>query len=132
MSTDNNMSEGYQAQEQKNVEADLVQQGQEAEERTKIYWSPASEYQIANFVPEKKGLVGNIIQAEAPLKFSNHIVSTDDQKKIDYIEASDAFKAGIIRKCKTREEALGHTAAQDAMKTVKEINCEDITVAPRG
>lgn len=122
MSTDpSKMSQSYREQEAKNSDA-----------ATNVYWAPAATYQIANFRPEKKGGDGAILQPEAPLVFRNHLcvadTSKEDGKKAaDYIEASDAFKGGVIIKCRDREHAQHLSAQQAAMKGVKKIESSDIS-----
>lgn len=126
-------SESYLKQEEKNAAAALEKGAQEAAAATVVYWAPAKGYQLANFITEKKGDGGAIIRPEMPLRFSNHVVSTDDQKKIAFIEASGAFGAGIIRKCKNMDEALRLTAEQGVLKRAQvNVKCEDVTEVPKG
>ena len=91
-----------------------------------IYFAPAKEYQIANYRKEVKQ-AGDIISTECPWRFSEHLTITDEDEVIEFIEKSNAFKAGIIKRCKNREEANQMVLGARAMKGVKEAQVQDIS-----
>lgn len=91
-----------------------------------IFWAPAREYQIGNFRKEVKD-GGGIISPESPLRFAEHEIVTDDDEVISFIEKSGAFKAGIIKRCKSRSEANALTAGVKAMKGIKEVLVQDVS-----
>lgn len=119
-------SEAYRDQEKKNQQAVLREAGVEQSE-PRVYWAPASKYQLANFVLELKGERGNIIRPEGSLEFSRNVLVTDDSEKITFVENSKAFKKGVIIRCKDLAEAQMLTSRQKAMKTVTKIDCHDVT-----
>lgn len=85
-----------------------------------IFWATAKGYSIANFVPERKE-AGSLIQAEGSLDFVDHIRVTDDPKIIKFIENSNGFKAGAIRRVASLEEAAALTAGVGAMRRIRAI-----------
>lgn len=105
-------TEGFETQEPK-------------KEDVNIYWAPASNYHIANFVPERRLENGMIVEREQSLKFVSHIYRTNDPKKIAFIENCSAFdkteNTGQIRKCDNMAQALELTRAVKAAKSVKNI-----------
>ena len=93
-------------------------------EATNHYVAPAKEYQIANFVPEKRE-GGDIVRREVPLRFFGHIKSTKDPKEVAFIENSDAFKAGVIKKYGKYEDAQQDAAQRDVLlDTVRTVTTE--------
>jgi len=94
-------------------------------EEVHIYWAPASSYQIANFVPERRLESGRIADREQSIKFMSHIFRTTNPKEIEFIENCSAFdkteNSGQIRKCANMEEASALTRAIKATKSVKTI-----------
>lgn len=101
-------------------EAELQKEKADAENKknikaTMIYWAPASEFQIGNYVQEK--WEGNrLIQPEDSLRFRENILATSDPKEIAFIEASNSFKAGVIKKCESMAVAAVMTAQHVAFK----------------
>lgn len=93
--------------------------------KTRIYWAVPKGMQLANFQPEVKQ-AGSIIQAEAPLVFVDHVHVTDDPKEQGFIENSDAFKSGKIKKVSTLAEAAKLTQQVGAIRQVREIESSHI------
>lgn len=89
-----------------------------SEER--IYWARAAGLSIANFAKEIRE--GNaIVQIEASLKFSNHIKVTDDPGVIKFIEESQTFRDGRVKRVATLEEAYTLTAQVRQLRQIREI-----------
>jgi len=95
-----------------------------------LYFSPAAKMQIANFTPEEKS-GGQLIHPEKPLEFSNHVYVTDDVKVMEFIENSNAFKSGQVRKCPTMEELKSLMAQRQARRTHTDVDCVDANVAEK-
>ena len=75
-----------------------------------IYWAPASEYQLANFQEEERAHGSDrVTKREQPLRFVRNMFTARDQREVDFIESSNAYQAGIIKKCVDVQEALGLT-----------------------
>ncbi len=117
------MSEEYKKREAENKkEADAKRQ-EEINKRTIVYWAPAEKHQVANYIKEERS-GGHIMQGEEPLTFSKNmyiitydgkeLTKIENDKKVAHIEASRSFKNGLIKKCKSVEEArilsVGRTA----------------------
>jgi predicted metal-dependent hydrolase len=114
---DNALSQSFQEQEKRAEEIKAEAVAEEANSRLRIYWAPASEYQLGNFKEEVRAQSGHIIQREDSIRFSGNIKTTDDSATIDYIEESDAFKAGIIKRAKDMNQANEWTIQHRAIKT---------------
>lgn len=97
---------------------------------TRIYWAGAKGYRIANFQPEiKQG--GNIVQAEQPLVIHGHVLQTDNLKKIAFIEKSNAFQAGRIKRVDSLAEAQKLTTAlQHRESQVQQVNTDEVIENP--
>lgn len=126
------MSGSFKKQEEQNKVDVANQEGKEAEDRTVVYWAPSPGYKIGNFVKEAWS-GGRCIQHEASLAFLNHIKTadpgTDEGKEIiTFIEKSNAFEAGIIKKCEDMTEAQTHTAKLQAMRKVTQLKCESVSM----
>lgn len=90
------------------------------ESKDRIYWARASGLSIANFVKEKRE--GNaIVQPEASLKFNDHIKITGDPEMIKFIEGSNAFRDGRVKRVDTLEEAYVLTAQVRKLRQIREI-----------
>lgn len=112
-----------------NKEEEKVQEAPVVEEN--IYWARASQFQLANYIPEIKSQQDNIQRREVPIRFTGNMYVTSDPKEIEYIEASEAFENGSIKKCKNRAEAQELTRGLIAMKGVREIKTETVQGATR-
>jgi hypothetical protein len=91
------------------------------ENKRHIFWARARGYQLANFRPEKTE-AGRVVQHEQPLVFVDHILVTDDPKKIKYIRKSNAFDSGAIKECETMEEAQRLSVAVGVIRQVRTIS----------
>lgn len=129
---DGEMSATYVDQEKKNTEDVANQEGKEAGERTVVFWAPSPGYKIGNYV-EEKWSGGRCVQHEASLGFMNHILVCDPdlaegKKQLEFVEKSNAFEAGIIKRCKDMDEAMSHTAKLQAMRKITQLKCEEISM----
>ncbi len=132
MSKPGTMSDAYNEQEEKGKKEQMAVESAENAAKTFFYWAPASEYQLANWREEEKS-GGAIIRPEGSLKWGNHIRATDDPKMIAFIEASGAFKSGIIKKYKTATEAQLQTAKQSMAKgESRKMESSDISSTKMG
>lgn len=101
------------------VKKDEEAKGNESERC--IYWSTARGHQIANFRKEiKEG--GQIIQSEVPLKFNDHIYIAENPVEAKFIEASQSFENGRVRKVKSLAEAQALTQSVRRMRKVTQIS----------
>jgi len=93
----------------------------------RIYWARAAGLSIANFVKEVRE--GNaIVTPEASLKFNNHIKMTEDPKEIEFIESSQSFRDGRVRRVASLKEAHLLTAQIASTRTIREItSTSDVT-----
>ena len=98
---------------------------------TRIYWANAKGMQIANFQRERKEY-GQIVQPERPIRFVDHIYSTDVLEEIKYIEASNAFKAGVVIKCRDAIEAEKLSSKHRTMMRITNVVSTDVTERPQG
>jgi hypothetical protein len=103
------------------------------EDKRRIFWARARGYQLANFRPEQRDGAGRVTQYEQPLVFTDHILVTDDPKKIKYIRGSKAFESGAIVEVDTIQEAQRLSAAIAVTRQVREITStyEDKGLVPR-
>lgn len=86
-----------------------------------VYWSTARGHQIANLRKEiKEG--GSIIQSEVSLKFTDHIYIAEDPAEAEFIEASQSFENGRVRKVKSLAEAQALTQSVRRMRKVTQIS----------
>jgi len=93
-----------------------------------IYWAPASDYQIGNWVEEKRGGDGRVIQAEQPMRFSDCLYIATSEKECTFIEATTAFSNKTIKRCKDMAEARSLSSTRHMKKSVTEYSGE-VTVA---
>jgi hypothetical protein len=89
-----------------------------------IYWAPASDYQIANWIPEKRDGAGRVEQPEVPLRFSENIFVAHTDKERQFIEATTAFEIGQIVKCKDMAQARELSHVRRMKKTVTDYKTE--------
>lgn len=83
-----------------------------------VFWAPAEKFQIANYRREKRYADGSL-DPEMPLRFEGHlcVCGPDEQDKVDFIKASNSFKAGVIRLCKDMAEANKFTRQHNSLKS---------------
>lgn len=72
---------------------------------TAIYVACAKAYRLGGWIKEQKNQVGDILQRNVDLKWTENILTTDDPKKKEFIENSMGFKSGEIRKARDMKEA---------------------------
>ena len=95
----------------------------------RIYWARASGLSIANFVKEKRE--GNaIVQPEASLNFNDHIKITGDPEVIKFIEGSNAFRDGRVKRVADLKEANALTVQVRQIRQVREITSTVDDVSP--
>lgn len=122
-------SENYQLTEEQSKLDAINRANQEITDRTKIFWSKAEKLVIGNFIKERRGNDGFILQREVGIHFYEHIKTTDDEKVIDFIRGSNIFQAGGVVECKTLAEAQMLTRKQDAIKSgMQNITESDVEV----
>jgi hypothetical protein len=119
------MSDTYKkTEEQKRLDEQAAAQKKIAE-NTSVFWAKQSECRLANFVQEKKDGNGNIIRPEVSLEFHEHIVTTDDEKKKEFIRGHSAFEQGDVCEVADIAEAQMKTRALEAIKYGnREVNIE--------
>ena len=90
-----------------------------------IFWARAASYQIANFKPEVyEG--GKMAQREEPIRFHEHILTTNDKKVINFVRKSGKF--GIaVHECETMADALKLSAQQRQRKGLRDVKTEDVS-----
>ena len=98
----------------------------------RIYWSRAVGLSIANFVKEVRE--GNaIVTPEASLNFTNHLKMTEDPEEIKFIESSQSFRDGKVKRVESLEEAHVLTAQVTSTRIIREItSTSDVTHATVG
>jgi len=112
-----------------NKSAESVTEDVATLQEERIYWARAAGLSIANFVREERE--GNYIaQPEASLNFSNHIKVTDDPEIIKFIESSQAFRDGRVKRVDTLEEAYKLTAQVTQLRKIREITSSVDEVSP--
>jgi len=89
-----------------------------------VFWAPASQYQIAHWVKEKKSEGGFVTQPEEPLRFRDNVYVAETKKEVDFIKNSKGFKNGTIKECESVRQAAIFTRQQDRLKqaTTKRID----------
>jgi len=99
----------------------------ESKPEQRIYWAKAAGLSIANFVKEVRE--GNaIVTPEASLNFTNHIKMTEDPKEIEFIEKSQSFRDGRVKRVESLKEAHVLTAQIVSTRTIREItSTSDVT-----
>ncbi len=96
-------------------------------DKTKVYFTLAKKFHIANFIKEIK-VQGSIDRAEESLIGDSNLIVTEDKEKQDFIEASNPFKNGQIILCKSIAEAIAMRNARNAAKrSHKDVSSESIT-----
>ncbi len=125
------MSEEFQKQEAKIKEEANAKRQEEINKSTIVYWAPAVKHQVANYVKEERS-GGHIMQGEEPLVFTrnmyiitydgNELTKIENDKKVAHIEASRSFKNGIIKKCKSVEEAQILSVGRRARRQQKDFD----------
>ena len=93
----------------------------------RIYWARAVGLSIANFVKEVRE--GNsIVTPEASLNFTNHIKMTEDPEEIKFIENSQSFRDGRVKRVESLKEANLLTAQVQSTRVIREItSTSDVT-----
>jgi hypothetical protein len=115
------MKDDFEKREAEHRQDEAMKGLVENAKKTNIYWAPASRYQIANFVEEKMGDMGRVIQRESPIRFEEHIYVTDRPDEIAFIEKSAAFLNHQVIKCPTMKDASDMSRAQRVAKSVRTI-----------
>ena len=125
------MSEEFQKQEVKNKKEADVKVQEEINKSTIVYWAPAVKHQVANYVKEERS-GGHIMRGEEPLVFTrnmyiitydgNELTKIENDKKVAHIEASRSFKNGLIKRCKSIEEAQIMSAGRKARRLQKDFD----------
>lgn len=95
-------------------------------DKTKIFWSRAVKLQIANFVTEKKDMMGKVMRPEKSIGFTEHIKVTDNLDEIKYIRKSNAFENGDCRECENMEEAQRLTIQHNRLKGIKDFRVDAV------
>lgn len=90
-----------------------------------IFWARAANYQIANFKPEVyEG--GKMAQREEPIRFHEHILTTNDPKVVKFVRKSRQF--GIaVHECETMADALNRSAQQRQRRGLRDVKTEDVS-----
>lgn len=125
-------SEAYKKQEAENVKKAADAEHQEAIDNAIVYWTYPKKFRLANYVPEERLQSGMINRIEQPLRWEEHILTVDPnekdgQKKINYIEESNAFASKQILRCKDMAEAQKRTREQNVKLSVRESRAQDIS-----
>lgn len=94
-----------------------------------IFWSKAKQTKIANFIPEKRAMNGDLISREGPLGFNEHLFVTTNAAEIAYMRACDAIKSGDVREVKSIDEANQLTMGIQASKTKTDHVSETTTMS---
>lgn len=89
-----------------------------------IFWAPAKQFQIANFIKEEKQ-AGHLVRMEEPIRFAENIFVTEDKKAANFVRNSESFKAGIIRECESMAEAQALSRDRGIRKRVKYVVTQD-------
>lgn len=88
-----------------------------ADERTEqLYWSPAKEYRLTGFPPEKKNNAGQIVVREGAIQFREHCHTARTRGEVNYIEGADKFGVDCFG-AKDLEECRMRTLARNAERT---------------
>jgi len=97
----------------------------EAMERTAVFWHRCKLGQVGNYQKEERYHSGDIKSREIPVRFFDHIFTTDKPDEIKFLEESDSFKAGTIKRAANMKEARAWTNQQAARKAgVREFKSE--------
>lgn len=115
------MSAGYKKELAENEKFQDQLKQDEINEKSKVYFAPASRHSIANFHKEVKAANGEIISPEGSLTFVENILITENVKKQKFIESSREFRNGTVKLCKDMKEAMEMKKNVEARKAVKEI-----------
>lgn len=114
------MSMEFTEEENKIKQADI-------DNKTVVFWSKALKHRIGNWRPEKK-TAGHIDQPEQSLYFEQHVFTTDDPEKIEFIRKSHGFINGDVIECPEGiEEARKFTMQLNIRKEIKEYKAEDVS-----
>lgn len=125
--SDNEMTKEFIEEEKTQQTVDNIEKQKSMDENIVVFWSRAKEHRVGNWIPEIKGREsGTIIQREQPLRFYAHILSTDDEKKINFVRESHGFINGDVVECKNMQEARALTLQQNQRKQVKHEVGQDV------
>ena len=86
------------------------------EKAEQLYWSPAKEYRLTGFPPEKKNNAGQIVVREGAIQFREHCHTARTRAEVNYIEGADKFGVDCFR-AKDLDECRMRTLARNAERT---------------
>jgi hypothetical protein len=118
-------------QMQEEIKASRARGGEASAEPTGIFVACASAYEIGNFKPERRTDNAFILEWEGSVKFREHLLLTDDQEVIEFVEKSKGFIQGDITRHDHMDSALQRRYALIKAKNAeRHLSVEDVTIKP--